>query len=627
MKGKTLMILYSDFREGLFLNKVKYGDDGKITEYKSKFLDLAEIVKEISSLHSDGENHIICQSPEYLFIPLSDYKLPAIWTDWNLNPSLVLENLKKFSVVFIDGAGAERLKNLPVKIIELPIYAMFVRCPGNVVNGLCSDFMRRKDIDVVFLGSMNPGIHSRRNRILKKILTLPEKYRIVVGNGLYDGDLYYALLSRARIVFNFSIRWEMNMRVFESARTCSLIFLEDENLETWKYIRKWEDAIPYTYDEIDELIRKYADDEKSREKIAISGAEKLSRLTRESILNKIINTISGIERDRIVSIKSDVDEFMRLRVATFRSAVNCVYNCSMIRIDHNFLYLENSALEIFKDIDLYTQEPQRSEFKASLLNDLAFIYFFSIVRMSDEKKKGVYVDKAQKYLMSALSIQPTSSLYWYNLIFTYHSLRRKDDFLFSVRKFFELINSADHGLNNVRGLPSPFCPLPFMHYNYLKTYIDKVWIDNFSDTDLIRRNMGRALLGQVYIFVSNFFIEENILDHAENYCLKALSLFPELSDIYFLLGKIKFLKKEFSESARAYIKGYELDPIFFGKWPEIISALASAGMKDELQKIQEEMKIMAKRMYVFNGFELEAFGQKIRVKSIEELVMEHIIGK
>ena len=53
--------------------------------------------------------------------------------------------------------------------------------------------------------------------------------RVVIKQGVF-GDKYRKLLSRARIVFNRSIRGECNKRVFEGAAGGALLFQESAKL-------------------------------------------------------------------------------------------------------------------------------------------------------------------------------------------------------------------------------------------------------------------------------------------------------------------------------------------------------------------------------------------------------------
>ena len=62
---------------------------------------------------------------------------------------------------------------------------------------------RERDIDVLFIGSLNAAVWEERNRWLDRLARLSDKYRVVIAIGHY-GEHYTRLTNRAKIVFNRS---------------------------------------------------------------------------------------------------------------------------------------------------------------------------------------------------------------------------------------------------------------------------------------------------------------------------------------------------------------------------------------------------------------------------------------
>src|SRR2546426_9853343 len=79
--------------------------------------------------------------------------------------------------------------------------------------------------DVIFCGNLNPYVHRQRGRILEKLLSCRLfETRVVTG---VRGQAYAAKLAQGRIVFNYTIRGEVNQRVYETLGVGRLLLIED----------------------------------------------------------------------------------------------------------------------------------------------------------------------------------------------------------------------------------------------------------------------------------------------------------------------------------------------------------------------------------------------------------------
>jgi tetratricopeptide (TPR) repeat protein len=159
-----------------------------------------------------------------------------------------------------------------------------------------------------------------------------------------------------------------------------------------------------------------------------------------------------------------------------------------------------------------------------------------------------------------------------------------------------------------------------LHYTYFKSHIDLAWLKYLEDIDSLKGEIFKTLLSQVYVLLSDSALQEGDLNSAENFLSYAISNFPNLSDLYFMMGKIKFEKKEYSDSANFYIRGYELNPLNFFKWPEVLLALSYAGKNDLFKRVWAEMNIMASRIYFWNGVEIQFEDQKIEINPVSKII-------
>ncbi|HYH66560.1 MAG TPA: glycosyltransferase [Urbifossiella sp.] len=129
-----------------------------------------------------------------------------------------------------------------------------------------------RDIDVLFVGNMNPAVQGGRLPWLGRVGRLAGRHRVVIATGLFEAD-YRALLRRAKMVFNKSIRGECNQRAFEAAATGAVLLQEAENPEVPLYLEPGTEYVPYTADDLEARVAAcLADEAGRREMSARAGA-------------------------------------------------------------------------------------------------------------------------------------------------------------------------------------------------------------------------------------------------------------------------------------------------------------------------------------------------------------------
>ncbi|HZP83782.1 MAG TPA: hypothetical protein VFB21_19225, partial [Chthonomonadaceae bacterium] len=144
--------------------------------------------------------------------------------DWNLGGQAVRHIGAAFDVLFADRNGTEFLRRLGFANVQYaPLWAYD---PGQHRRLQHT----QRDIDVLMIGNFNHAVQRERAQWLARVARLSRKYRVVLTCGVF-GEEYVRLMNRARIVFNRSIRGEINMRAYEAAACGALMFYERENTE------------------------------------------------------------------------------------------------------------------------------------------------------------------------------------------------------------------------------------------------------------------------------------------------------------------------------------------------------------------------------------------------------------
>lgn len=233
---------------------------------------------------------LLCWLPELFPPPLEIERCPAMTiaavSDWNIYYPQLEHNLARYDLVLMDKLGANTLTFPEVQPrFFFPLYSQR--------SDIHRDHEVARDIDVLFVGTLNHAVHQQRGRLIEDIaLNLADRYRVVVASNCWD-DAYARLLSRARIVFNHSVRREMNLRCFETLACGALLFLEEENLEAGGYLHENKDVVFYQPDNLVALLEQYLEDEPRRSRMAAKGHAKAPALAGEARLNALLDFIAS----------------------------------------------------------------------------------------------------------------------------------------------------------------------------------------------------------------------------------------------------------------------------------------------------------------------------------------------
>lgn len=232
---------------------------------------------------------LLCGCPEVLPPPRAVERCPiktaAIISDWNLYQPQLEHNLARFDLVLSDRLAERELRlwGARPRFVQ-PIYSH--RTLVHRPLGL------ERDIDILFLGNLNHAIHRARGKMLEVAARLSDEYRVLIDAG-YPPEEYARRLNRARIVVNYAVRHEMNLRCFEAPACGALLFVEDENLEVANYLTNREHVVFYNADNLDALLRAYLEDEPLRARTADAGCERIAELAIEHRLDDLFNWIAA----------------------------------------------------------------------------------------------------------------------------------------------------------------------------------------------------------------------------------------------------------------------------------------------------------------------------------------------
>ncbi len=131
-----------------------------------------------------------------------------------------------------------------------------------------------RDIDVLFIGSLNGAVWEDRNRWVDRLARLSDRYKVVIALGHY-GEHYTRLTNRAKIVFNRSVNGCTNQRAYDAPACGALVFNESENEETRLAFDEDVHCVYYKGDDFEAKLAYWLDpnNEARRRQVADAGRE------------------------------------------------------------------------------------------------------------------------------------------------------------------------------------------------------------------------------------------------------------------------------------------------------------------------------------------------------------------
>jgi len=236
---------------------------------------------------------LIWWSPEYSLLPEGIDRCPvpsiAVLGDWNLGCWTTAPLLEAFDWVVTDRLGVLALRSqLGVPVDYWPAFSF-----DPAVHRPRPEIAR--DIDVLFVGNTNPDVQVERARWLGRLAALSSRHRVVLASGVY-GEAYGELLARARIVWNRSIRGELNMRAYEAPAAGALLLMEEDNLEVRDLFADGASCALYGAANLETVIDRYLDDPARLARVAEAGRQRVQEQTYGRHLERLLAAARPLPR-------------------------------------------------------------------------------------------------------------------------------------------------------------------------------------------------------------------------------------------------------------------------------------------------------------------------------------------
>lgn len=274
---------------------------------------LAEILPLIPA--AEKPDLLLCASPEYLPIPWDIHTFPGVKvlliTDWNVCLRFLPDICPLFDFCFVDWPGYRLLRKAGLDNVHHQ--PLFGHDPQRF------RFLDRpRDLDLSFCGNLNSGLHGERNRLLARIAFWAHRTGRPVHLRQAFGEPYIDILNRSRLVFNYAIRGEANMRLFEAMSCGAAPLVEDTNQEVAILFQEGRHYFRYAPGRLEEKLDELLAQPERIAAVAEEARREVARHTKSRQIGNLLETVSreGASRSRPV-----MDSSMALPPVSRRKAL------------------------------------------------------------------------------------------------------------------------------------------------------------------------------------------------------------------------------------------------------------------------------------------------------------------
>ncbi len=237
---------------------------------------------------SEFPDILVIASPEYLPIPVDVHTFPGLKilliTDWNVCLRFLPALCPLFDYCFTDWPGYRLLKRSGVANIHHQ--ALFGYDPNvfKIQN-------INRNLDVSFCGNLNASLHGERNRLLARLAVWGKNTSRLIHLKQAFAEAYVEILNRSCIVFNYSIRSEANMRLFESMAMGAVALVEEDNQEVAILFQEGKHYFKYAPGRIEERLNALLASPEKLAEVSLAAKEAVKRHTKSIQLQTLLEMV------------------------------------------------------------------------------------------------------------------------------------------------------------------------------------------------------------------------------------------------------------------------------------------------------------------------------------------------
>lgn len=509
---------------------------------------------------------LIHSSLEYNLVPEgieeAGFLTVATVGDWNLGGQAYNLIGGAFDLLITDHNGCERLRAAGfANVLSLPLFSADPNLEWNQPQPL-------RDLDITMAGNLAYEVQRERTRWIGRVAKLSRKYRVEMRHGLYGAD-YVRLMNRTKIVFNRSIRGELNMRVYEAALSGALVFYERENAEIRNLFTDRESCVLYGDDDLETLLDYYLAPENAaeRERTAEAGRQVALRETRMQRMVALLDVIRSW-RESVPTLPPRPFRAASPAERDFRRAYQWL--CTPIR----------SLLEEIEVVFARTQQalPEHAE--------IANAWFCAVAEQAFRLNDGpIRLQKLQQAARAGQFVVrqfPGYATAWFNLAQVQIALAHPEAAR-TLGTALQLLQAPTLQTEQLRG---PYLPHDFKSCFYVE--MEAVWTQSPPDTEGWGRGMRDLMLWRVWEQLSAIAFGHQQFASSAEFAANAVALRPDIGTAHYRLACALRKLGQTVEAEAAYRRALDAMPLSMHIWEELTTLLQETAQWEKCRETLEE---------------------------------------
>jgi 2-polyprenyl-3-methyl-5-hydroxy-6-metoxy-1,4-benzoquinol methylase/tetratricopeptide (TPR) repeat protein/glycosyltransferase involved in cell wall biosynthesis len=569
------------------------GVEGADIEYqweRDSFADLLE------QLPQGWEPDVVLWLCHYNPIPqgIEDSPFPtvAVVGDWNLLWTSFQDDLKRFDWIVSDKAGVEVIRRAGHTNVDYWPMFCYETLTHRRIDGL------ERIYDVTIVGNLNHDIQRKRSHYLRRISALNDRYTVRIFTGVW-GEEYNRVLSQSKIVFNQSIRGEMNMRAYEATACGALLFFEEENLEIRDFFQDRVECVLYNDGNLEELIEYYLTHDEERERIAEAGYQRVQQETQRHHFERLVTLLKEknvIPAAVVAPALRDGDKKpaaeRRDHGRAFRDLPEPLRLFRQARQAFEKQNPDNENLQTAEKllIQVLDHDPAHIE----TYNALGVLNGYYSQLVQDESTKNELFSKAEQSFAGGLKYAPNDALLLYNLG-VLHVISGRADLAEAT------FNQAIQNIEQDQPLQCRELILPRTFNTFFVEWerIAAEFVDDPAAADNARRKL---LLRQCCDWLGDIAAFQEQPSTAIELYQRAIDARPDLAGRpRHKLGSLLHQLEQTEEAIKQYRHAYAEEPFNTQLWKDLAAILRETGRTEEAESLHQELLTIIEACPAYEG--------------------------
>jgi hypothetical protein len=530
-------------------------------------------------------------------VDIAECPIPTLLvvSDWHENLTSVLGYVEAFDFVVADqGLCDLLLKRGQQACAYWPSYALYPE------RSFLIDPPLERVWDIAYIGSLNFTLHPERERYLQRLLKLADRYKILIDTHLYGAE-YNDRLNQSKLVFNYSIRGEMNLRAFEAAASGAVVLIEEGNLEIERYLPAGLGHIRYNSENFESQIAYYLTHESERQALADYALAAVQAQTATHQFERLLALIPAVFRAANKPLSRPFQTRTRSRQALTR--IRHLYHLPLTQAPE---WAVREAVQLFQNREQeglsQVEKWECGHFLAACLTDYEFNPVSQMGYRPPQSAETVFA-----VLLQAASPHPLvcANAAWYCFL--------RGDFLRALpysEKTLQLLNHPDFQADSL--LHFVDCLLPFGH-NYFYLHWQRLFAKIVQGREPVKALL-QLLCWNMYILQAQILAssqQASTLEQAEILYQKALMLFPEFGTVGFDLACLQVARGHLEQAVLTYADFLERHSFHLQAHQAFLELLIATNKWQTAQLWLEKIELLANTIPHFQSKGLQRLAMLI----------------